>query len=79
MRANKHRFGLYSRQNRGAPMASIYLESIVRQANGMLSVTPECLSLAELEQSVADLKSDLDEVLREARKLFGRDPKLHAG
>ncbi|HET7600550.1 MAG TPA: hypothetical protein VFK09_09670 [Gemmatimonadales bacterium] len=79
MRASQHRFGLYARQNRGAPTACIYLESIVRQANGMLSVTPECGTLAELEQSIAELKSDLDVVLREGRKLFNRDPKVHAG
>jgi len=52
------------------PGVHISLQRMVRHANGMLSVTPVCSSLAEIEQEIAELKGDLDDMLRQARQAF---------
>jgi len=66
------RFGLSVRPGAsGRPTwAHIFLQSIVRQANGMLAVTTPCSSLEEMEAQIAALKTDLDEILRQARRAF---------
>jgi hypothetical protein len=66
------RFGLSVRQAAHAtgPSVHIFLQSIVRHSNGMLSVTPACSSLAELEGQIGQLKEELDEMLRLARRAF---------
>jgi hypothetical protein len=66
------RFGLNVRRGAPsrAPSAHIFLQSIVRHSNGMLSVTPVCSSLAEMEGQIEHLKDELDEVLRQARRAF---------
>jgi hypothetical protein len=46
------------------------LQRVVRQANGMLSVTPICSSLAEIEEEIEDLRGELDNILREARHAY---------
>ncbi len=38
--------------------------------NGDFLITRECLSLRELEAEVTQLKAELDEILRDARKRF---------
>ena len=38
--------------------------------NGDFLVTHECLSMRELEAQVVQLKRELDDILREARKRF---------
>lgn len=53
--------------------AHVFLQGIVRHANGMLLVTPVCSSLAEMEEQIETLKGELDDVLRQARKAFSRD------
>ena len=67
-----HRFGLNVRPgSSGRPTwAHVFLQSIVRQANGMLAVTPPCSSLEEMETQIAQLKAELDDVLRQARRAF---------
>jgi hypothetical protein len=74
------RFGLNIRRpaHAGTPTVHIFLQRLVRQANGMLSVTPECSSLAEMEGQIEDLKDELDEVLRQARRAF-REGSAAAG
>jgi hypothetical protein len=57
----------------------IFLQSIVRQANGMLSVTPACSSLPEMEGQIEQLKEELDEMLRQARQAFRESPGTSAG
>jgi hypothetical protein len=52
------------------PSAHVFLQSIVRQSNGMLSVTPVCSSLEEIEGQIEQLKQELDEMLRQARRAF---------
>jgi len=66
------RFGLNVRRPAHAvtPTVHIFLQRIVRHANGMLSVTPECSSLAEMEGQIGELKGELDELLRQARRAF---------
>ena len=66
------RFGLSVRPGAsGRPTwAHIYLQSIVRQANGMLAVTTPCSSLVEMEAQIAALKAELDEMLRQSRRAF---------
>ena len=67
-----HRFGLSVRPGAsGRPTwAHIFLQSIVRQANGMLAVTAPCSSLEEMEAQITSLKAELDDILRQARRAF---------
>ncbi len=71
---NMHRGG-----SAKAPAAHIFLQGIVRHANGMLSVTPICTTLAQLELQIEDLKGELDEVLRQARAAFTDGPRRAPG
>ena len=75
------RFGLsiQRRAHSAAPSVHMFLQSIVRQANGMLSVTPACSSLAEMEEQIEQLKEELDEMLRQARLAFRESPRKAAG
>jgi hypothetical protein len=76
----RSRFGLSVRQGAHAsgPSAHIFLQSIVRHSNGMLSVTPVCESLAEMEGQIEQLKEELDEMLRQARRAY-RETREAAG
>jgi hypothetical protein len=51
----------------------------VREANGMLSVTPVCSSQAEMEGQIEQLKEELDEMLRQTRRAFRGSPGASAG
>jgi hypothetical protein len=70
------RFGLRVQQSsRGrSPVVHIFLQSVVRHSNGMLSVTPTCATLAEMEGQIDQLKEELDEMLRQARRAFHEGP-----
>jgi hypothetical protein len=72
----RSRFGLSVRQAAHAPGPSvhIFLQGIVRHSNGMLSVTPACSSLEEMEGQIQQLKEELDEMLRQARRAFRDGP-----
>ncbi|HEY7614321.1 MAG TPA: hypothetical protein VH764_15070 [Gemmatimonadales bacterium] len=52
------------------PSVYLFLQGIVRHANGMLSVTPVCSSLEEMEGQIDQLKGELDEMLRQTRHAF---------
>jgi hypothetical protein len=70
------RFGLRvqrSAQTRG-PSVHIFLQRLVRHANGMLAVTPDCSSLEEMEGQIGQLKDELDEMLRQTRRAFREGP-----
>ena len=69
------RFGLrvHGPSNRG-PSVHIYLQRLVRHPNGMLSVTADCATLAEMEQEIEQLKRELDEMLRQTRRAFREHP-----
>ena len=71
------RFALsVQRGTRTAPQgAHIFLQRLVRHGNGMLAVTPVCSSLAEIETEVAELKGELEDVLRQARQAFAVKPQ----
>ena len=75
------RFGLRVQQSsRGrAPVVHIFLQSVVRHSNGMMSVTPTCATLAEMEGQIDQLKEELDEMLRQTRQAFRRSPEAAAG
>ena len=75
------RFGLRVQQSsRGrSPVVHIFLQSVVRHSNGMLSVTPTCATLAEMEGQIDQLKQELDEMLRQTRQAFRRSPEAAAG
>jgi len=75
------RFGLsiQRRAHSTAPSVHIFLQGIVRQANGMLSVTPVCSSLAEMEKQIEQLKEELDEMLRQAQRAYHEPPGRSAG
>jgi hypothetical protein len=60
------------------PSVHIYLQRLVRHANGMLSVTPDCASLADMEQEIEHLKEELDEMLRQTRRAFRDHPRASA-
>jgi hypothetical protein len=70
----KSRFGLRVQQSsrERAPSVHLFLQGVVRHANGMLAITPDCASLAEMEGQIADLKAELDEMLRQTRKAFSQ-------
>ena len=70
-----HRFALnvHRTARSSAPAVHIFLQRVVRHANGMLSVTPVCGSLAEIEGEIERLQEELNGVLRQARQAF--DPK----
>lgn len=62
-----------------APSVSIFLQRLVRHANGMLSVTPVCSTLQEMEAQIEELKEELDEMLRQTRRAFRESPRASAG
>ena len=69
------RFGLrVNRPSHHGPSVHIYLQRLVRHANGMLSVTPDCASLAEMEEEIEQLKQELDEMLKQTRRAFRENP-----
>ena len=45
----------------------------------MLSVTPICASLAEMEKQIEQMKEELDEMLRQAQRAFHESPGRSAG
>jgi hypothetical protein len=72
MSAKECRFALNIHRSSRAPLPTvhIFLQRIVRQANGMLAVTPVCGSLAEIEGEIDVLKGELEDVLRQARHAY---------
>jgi hypothetical protein len=52
------------------PTVHIFLQRVVRQANGMLAVTPICSTLAEIEQEIAELRDELDTIQHQARQAY---------
>jgi hypothetical protein len=48
----------------------IFLQRVVRHANGMLAVTPVCGSLAEIGEEIKGLRDELESVLRQAPQAF---------
>jgi hypothetical protein len=56
------------------PGVHIFLQRLVRHTNGMLAVTPVCATLPEIEKEIAELRSELDELHRQARQAFGFKP-----
>lgn len=80
MSTNNSRFGLSIRRasRAQAPTVHVFLQRIVRQANGMLAVTPACASLAEIEEEIETLKAELESVLQQARQAFAgkREPAV---
>jgi hypothetical protein len=65
-------FGLnvHRTQRSSVPAVHIFLQRVVRHANGMLAVTPVCGTLAEIEGEIARLQHELDGVLQQARHAF---------
>ena len=74
------RFALNVQRGARSPLPGthIFLQRIVRQANGMLAVTPVCSSLAEIEKEIAELKAELDDILRQARQAYTVKPGADA-
>jgi hypothetical protein len=72
MSTTDHRFALnvHRSARSAAPTVHIFLQRVVRHANGMLAVTPLCGSLAEIEGEIARLQQELDGVLQQARQAF---------
>jgi hypothetical protein len=72
MSATDHRFALnvHRTSRSSAPSVHIFLQRVVRHANGMLAVTPICGSLAEIEGEIEGLRDELDSVLQQARQAF---------
>lgn len=52
------------------PTVHIFLQRMVRQSNGMLSVTPVCTSLAQIEAEIQELQLELEGILQEARQAY---------
>ena len=55
------------------PTVHIFLQRVVRQANGMLSITPVCSSLAEIESEIKAMQHELDAILELARQTYAKD------
>jgi len=74
------RFGLrvHRPAHAHSPSVHIFLQHIVRHANGMLAVTPDCASLEEMEGQIGQLKDELDEMLRQTRRAFKDGPGASA-
>src|SRR5207244_12357226 len=72
MSAKECRFALNIHRSSRSPLPTvhIFLQRIVRQANGMLAITPPCGSLAEIEGEIEGLRVELESVLRQARHAF---------
>jgi hypothetical protein len=66
------RFGLsVHRASRSPePTVHIFLQRVVRHANGMLGVTPACSTLAQIESEIAVLQQELESVLKQARQVY---------
>jgi hypothetical protein len=75
MPAKESRFALNVHRGSRSPLPTVhvFLQRIVRQANGMLAVTPVCSSLAEIEGEIDELKGELEHVLRQARQAFAAE------
>jgi hypothetical protein len=52
------------------PSVHIVLQRLVRQSNGMLSITPVCTSLAQIEEEIRDLQAELESIRLEARQAY---------
>jgi hypothetical protein len=65
MALNVHR-----RSRSPLPTVHIFLQRVIRQANGMLAVTPVCSTLAEIEQEIHALRDELDTIERQARQAY---------
>jgi len=69
------RFGLrVHKPSHQGPSVHIYLQRLVRHANGMLSVTADCATLEAMEDEIEQLKKELDEMLRQTRRAFREHP-----
>jgi HAMP domain-containing protein len=69
------RFGLrVHKPSHQGPSVHIYLQRLVRHANGMLSVTADCATLEAMEDEIEQLKRELDEMLRQTRRAFREHP-----
>lgn len=51
---------------------SVVFAQEVREGNGRLHVTPDCVTLDELESQINALQDDLDEMRRQARRIYGK-------
>ena len=67
-----HRFALNVQRvaRSPAPAVHVFLQRVVRHANGMLAVTPVCGTLAEIEGEIERLQDELNSVLQQARQAF---------
>ena len=82
MRTDASRLALNVRRGAGSSPATvhIFLQRVVRQANGMLAVTPVCSSLAEIENEIKAMQRELEAILRLARQTYGvKSPVVGAG
>jgi hypothetical protein len=73
MSTDSSRFGLnvHRGSHSASPTMHIFLQRVVRHANGMLAVTPVCGTLAEIEGEIEGLRGDLENILKQARQAFG--------
>ncbi|HET8836279.1 MAG TPA: hypothetical protein VFN08_16225 [Gemmatimonadales bacterium] len=60
------------------PSVHIFLQRMVRQPNGMLSVTPVCTSLAQIEEEIRELQLELEGILQEARNAYAAKARTSA-
>jgi hypothetical protein len=72
MTSNDRRLALNVHRSMRAtdPTVHIFLQRMVRQSNGMLSVTPVCTSLAQIEAEIRELQLELEGILQEARQAY---------
>jgi hypothetical protein len=59
-----------------SPIAGIYVKTFSRRiADGLLLITPDCVTIREFEYQVDQLKAELDTILKKARAKFAADDR----
>lgn len=54
----------------GPPRVHIYVKTHTEDRRGLHFITPECVSLGELEYEIKQLHKELDDILKKAKRKF---------
>ncbi len=55
-----------------APSVRVYVKAFSSDERGLLYITPECVSVEELEAEMDRLKKELEEIRNRARREFAK-------
>ncbi|MBA7570404.1 hypothetical protein ES708_12154 [subsurface metagenome] len=54
----------------GPPRVHIYVKSYSESTRGFIFITPDCVSIRELEYEIDRLKKELEDIRKKARRKF---------